>query len=176
MRALDSTWSKHKQLPSSFADVALKGDNIVATHDIVQKYGVPEQWASAYVAAGATLKAIRDARDSIVHRGRDVGIVFDVERGFAIDRSNPHFRSLPFWRPEHLYNANLVSLRPLLSWFIRQTLDVLNSLASAIASTTSVPIDVVPQHELFLRHPHSRAFHETVSVLDGGSPWWRDQE
>lgn len=166
---------KHRKLPPTFSKVVLSGEVIRDVDELVDTYAIPRTLATAYHAAAPFFASVRRLRDQIVHLGKDVRFVFSTERGFCIPKSAFGFGELPFWRPEHADNSNIVSLLPLLAYVTLNTIEAANQLTAAFGMELTLPPEIAPGYRIFVRGPHNEALIWMLDVEAGGSAWWSDR-
>jgi hypothetical protein len=165
---------RKRPLEKKFSSMVFRENKLMSAEEIAKHRHVPPGLAALYAEAGPFLGTVRQLRDRVVHGGHDAPFVFCTPRGFAIDRAAPHFAALPVWAPEHTYNENLVSLRPLLAHLILTTLYLCNGFGDALSRFIVLPDDIAPGYQVFLRSTHGAAMTRTQAVLRGGPAWWAD--
>jgi hypothetical protein len=129
--------------------------------------------AEFYAASGSLLQKVRRLRNGVIHQGTSNGPIFVVEKGFAIGREQPLFKTFPeIWLKEHAYNENVYSLRPLIAHVAVNALHTCTLAAHALAKSLAFPPEVAPGYRVFIRAPHSSALLKAQAVLEGANPWW----
>jgi hypothetical protein len=166
---------KQNRLHDTFSKVVLAGDAVRTRDELIGKYAIGKVLADAYVSIAPFFVQVRKFRDDIVHLGKDPHFVFSTERGFCIPKSAYGFGALPFWRPEHYDNPNIVSLLPLLAHLVIGTIDACNSLVQAFAAEIELPAPIAPERRVFVRTPHGEAIIWVLDIADGESAWWSDR-
>jgi hypothetical protein len=168
---------KARKLPSTFSKMVLREKRELRTADeLVAAHEFPETLAQAYISAAPFFAAVREFRDSIVHSGKDVRLLYATERGFCIQKNHPGLDRFSCWKPEHDDNENITSLLPLIAHLVLGTIETCNNLMQAFASQITLPEPLAPGHRVFIRGPHNDALLWMWSVSDGGSPWWSERE
>lgn len=167
---------KARRLPSTFSKMILRDKNAVRTaEEIMTDFLLPEALATAYASSARFFSAVRNFRDAIVHRGKNLRLLYVTERGFCIQKHHPGLELFACWRPEHDDNEHITSLLPLMAHLVLGTIEACNSVMSAFASEVPLPDPVAPGYRLFIRGPHNDALLWMQTVADGGSPWWSER-
>jgi hypothetical protein len=144
-----------QNLPSSFADVVLDRLDLRPTEKIGARYNLPRPLIEFYASEAAQFKLLRDVRDDIIHRGRQVPWVFALQDGLATGVGAPPWSKLPIWEPHLLRNGHLGSLRALFGYVIANTINVTTKYALALAASVRLPEALDDEARLYLRHPFS---------------------
>lgn len=162
-------------LPKTFSKVVLnEKEKLRSGTDIEARFGLPKLMAEGYEVAAPFFSELRRIRDSIVHGGSGVGMIFDTERGFCVDPRTRPFSTFANWRPEHYYNENIASVLPWIADMILRTIDACSSLVSAFGSAIQLPPPIFPGYAVFVRGYHNEALGELLSIHSGGSVWWEE--
>jgi len=166
-----------RRMPKSFADVALKGDTEVPAPNIQQKFQVPRELADAYASIAPFFAQVRRFRDSVVHRGNSVDVVFVTERGFCVDPAAAPFCHFQVWgRKELWFNDKIASLRPFLAHVVVQTLDGCCALLDAMAAGIGFPEQLAPEYGVHQRFGHNDSIINAKMIFEGrASGWWREE-
>jgi hypothetical protein len=163
---------KQRKLPDGFSNICLKGKKKIRTAKEIQgEFGLPREMAEQYAVAGHFFSSLRDMRDKVVHGGKNLGMIFETERGFCVHRDKAPFNAFN-WQAHHAYNENLVSILPWLANIIVQTLSTCTTLMSTFATLISLPEKLVPGYRVFVRVPNDAALMEMVEISEGKPPWW----
>ncbi len=166
-----------RELPKKISKTCLTPTGRRSAADLAAVHAFPPAVAGAYAEVGGFLEGIRRLRDGIVHRGRSPGPIFLTPRGFGIGRHGALSKAAPeIWREHHVYNDNVVSLRPLLAHIADGSLRACSSVTSAFSSCIRLPGPLAPRHRVFLRADHAHTLHEARAVLAGGDAWWPPPE
>lgn len=167
---------KQNKVPTTFSKMVLSSEQVRSADDLQNKYAISLQLAQAYVEIAPFFVGVRRFRDQIVHLGKDPRMLFSTERGFCILKSAYGFGELPFWRPEHEENQNLLSLLPLLAHVVLGTIQSCNALVAALVAGLQLPPPIAPGHRVFVRGPHNKALIWLMDVAVGNaSPWWSER-
>lgn len=164
------------QLPDSFRGMVQKGGALRTDQDLISTYGLPEGLAQAYCDSAPFFMQIRKFRDQIVHLGKDPAHLFDTEKGFCLPKTAYGFGELDFWKPEHSYNENVVSLLPLLAYVVLGTIETCNRIVSALAGQIVLPPELAPGYHVFIRAPHNEALLWLLHISQGGLAWWSERD
>lgn len=164
-----------KPLPSSFREMIMKDNALLAAGEIATQRGIPQQLAEVYAEWGSFLEALRAARDGIVHRGKSAPFVFVDGKCFAIPKEDLLARAIPNRLASWDANEQLVSLRPVLAHWLFGTLTACERFAQVLGEHFMFPSDICPGHRLFMRTLFGREFRALQAVASGGaSPFWTD--
>lgn len=165
---------KQRKLPDSFTKMALDGRSKPKSVDeMVSKYAIPPVLAEQYHKFSPFYLSLLQSRDNIIHRGGSVKNVFVTEQGFCVDCRSKTFRDFE-WKPEHHYNESLTSLLPWIAHIVFGTVKACDSIVSAFASVMSMPPEVAPGYNLFIRDPASAELGRLAQVAKGESIWWTE--
>jgi hypothetical protein len=135
-------------------------------------YGLADALVRSYERVNKFFFSIRDLRDGVIHRGRNLGRFYVTERGHAVDKDGALAALAPNLKPEHDYNEKLVSLRPVLAHLVCSTIYALNDFSDSFSSVITFPASIIsPEYTYFLRLPHSPALLSALSVLRGEGVW-----
>lgn len=167
---------KQNKLPPTFSKMVLNDNQIRSAEELQAKYALSPSLASAYAEIAPFFARVRRFRDQIVHLGKDARQIFSTERGFSVLKSAYGFGDLPFWKPQHDENENLVSLLPLLAYVALGTIESCNALVGALAAGLQLPPPIAPNHRVFVRGPHNRALIWLLDIANGeAAPWWSER-
>jgi hypothetical protein len=162
-----------RQLPKSFADVVLKGDQPRSSEELIEKYGLPKVFADWYVSQTRFFKWLRSLRNRMAHGGGSpVKILFCAERGYAIQRGEKPWCDLYDWPKEVEVQNGLVPIRPAICTIIWNTVTVTDSFAQVLERTIEFPKELFPGLKYYSRGYHDREFHQIGEVLTNS--WWCD--
>ena len=127
-------------LKDSFADMALRGEEIRSTEEISQRYGLPTQWSEFYVQEAPFFRKVKKYRDDIVHRSMTpfrrelsgdkvlyIDMLYSTDKGFAVKPDYKPFSSFGVWKAETfqpilLEGTEVASIRPIVAFIIKETL------------------------------------------------------
>ena len=161
-----------QKLPRSFREVVYKSERDQSASEISARYSLPMPIADWYVRHRDFFMELRSIRDSIVHRGASIRMVFSTERGFAVSRTDDPFRGMYNW-PEgcELPNA-LVPMRPALATIVAKTIAATNDFAETLESSVQMQSDLAPKLRLYARGTNDHEFASLNDVI--GSSLWDD--
>ena len=161
------------KLPSSFADVALKGTAIGPAQQIASRYNIPDVFAECYCRHAPAMQSLRDLRDAVVHGGRSLEFVFSCEPGFAVHRTAVQNIDLYSWPRGCETETDLLPLRPLLLRIVLVVLAMTDDFAVTIASHLRQREDAAPGLRLYSRGPHYAALKDSHGAVANGR-WDRE--
>lgn len=162
-----------RQLPKSFAEVVLKGDQPRPSADLVDRFGLPQIFADWYVSQTKFFKWLRSLRNRMAHGGSSAAkILYCAERGYAIHRGEKPWCDLYDWPKEVELQNGLVPIRPALCAMIWNTVTVTDSFAQVLEHTIELPNPLFPGLCYYSRGYHDREFHQIGDVLHNS--WWCD--
>ncbi|SJM65335.1 hypothetical protein FM111_11210 [Brevundimonas diminuta 3F5N] len=142
---------KARALKSSFADMALKGDDARSAEELAATFGLFDEVAACYARHAPVFLHIRKFRDDLVHRGRRVGTIFVGDDGFLIPREFGPFKDLRIWRDAEMLPNELGPLNAALGLIIHNTLWACNDFIIALCSHVEYPPPLVPNMQLYCR-------------------------
>lgn len=145
----------NKSLPNSFFKT-VKQD----PRDLKRKYNLPDPIIDFYNSTKDFIITCKDIRDSIVHRGLNIEIVFCIEEGFALQKDNPLFPDLitkkfNIWPEEKVKENGLVSILALISYLIKELLENTDMLSKSLIKSIPPQPAITNSHKLFLRGPYT---------------------
>lgn len=174
IKLLDGTKRK-RQLPETFAAVALEANRLRTEDELVARFLIPKELAAFYVRSGAFFQILRTFRDKFVHGGNSPQFVFVTERGFAVQASTKPFSLFNIWNEEHRLPNDLCSLRPAIAYLVNETLKACEDYAATIQTVIKFPPPVCPGLNFFMRGH----FNEQLLVNDKvlrECLWWEDAQ
>jgi hypothetical protein len=164
---------KRIHLPTVFSKIVLRDKKeIRSTDEIIEKYGIPFEMASTYWEMAHFFSEIRDARDSIVHGGYKINMIFETEKGYCVNPAIRPFMNFVKWKKEDYYNKNLVSLMPWVASVVNQTMEACNSMITALDSLIVFLPEIAPNMKVFYRGKSAISLMELQEIHKGASPWW----
>lgn len=142
-----------EQLPSSFADMTLKGQepNIVPADDLKEKYGLPSILAEFYEDEAEEFAKLRDIRDKIVHKGETFEFIFETEDGYAVKKDMSPFEDYDIWDDEDILENNLVSIWPFLAHIMLQTVSSMDKFGKILQSQVAFPEEIAPGYKVYMK-------------------------
>lgn len=162
---------KKKNLPASFRKMVLTSEQIMSRDEIGEKYQIPDLLANFYRDSAGFFVLLRKFRDSIVHQGKSVEIVFELDKGFAVDANTEPFKSFGVWREDDFAENNLVTLRPIIHHLIRGTIDICDNFTDAIKQLVIFPPSLIPNHNMYIRGVHSLDYIKLDNIIEN-QRWW----
>ncbi|MEX0595316.1 MAG: hypothetical protein WD512_02370, partial [Candidatus Paceibacterota bacterium] len=180
---ISGVWSKvtifdkqiHKKtLPKSFREMIIKNNKLLSQEEIQSRYNIPESMAKYYFEIAPFFLVLREYRDKVVHSGKTVDIVFELENGFAVDKSSEPFASFNVWKESDFYNVNLASLRPVIHHIITITLKSCDDFIDVISSIIKFPPSLIPNHNIYTRGYHTTAYINLINTIEA-QRWWNKQ-
>ncbi|WP_295005144.1 hypothetical protein [uncultured Dechloromonas sp.] len=174
IKLLDETKRK-RQLPETFAAVALEANRLRTEDELVARFLIPKELAAFYVRCGAFFQILRTFRDKFVHGGNSPDLVFVTERGFAVQASTKPFSLFNIWNEEHRLPNDLCSLRPAIAYLVNETLKACEDYASTIQTVIKFPPPVCPGLTFFMRGYFNEQLLMNDKVLRE-CLWWEDAQ
>lgn len=171
---LDPAQQKSKRsLPESFTRLVLESRTEVRSQErIAERYGIPAAVAATYAEIAPYYRNILVARDGIIHHGQELPIIFDTESGYCVDKTQSPYCLFDVWTPAHVYNQNLVSLRPLVAHVLFTAIDSAWALMSSLSNVIRFPEPLAPGYRVFSRTQHNDALLTALRVTKGELAWW----
>lgn len=180
---ISGVWSKitlfddqiHKKtLPKSFREMVMKNNEMLSQDEIQERYNIPEPMAKYYFEAAPFFLILRQYRDKVVHSGKAVDIVFELENGFAVDKNSEPFSSFNVWKESDFFNDNLASLRPVIHHMITQTLKSCDDFVNVISSIIKFPPSLIPNHNIYTRGYNTSAYIKLIKTIED-QRWWNKE-
>jgi hypothetical protein len=162
---------KKKQLPRSFADVALSAGTLRSEDELINRFHLPQPLAAFYARHGLFFEILRTFRDRFVHGGSTPEQVFVTERGFAVVRTSQPFCRFTLWTEEHMLPNELCSLRPVIGHLVVETLRACEDDATTIQTIIQWPPPIAPGMSFFLRGFFNGSMAQCTEAIDK-CLWW----
>jgi hypothetical protein len=159
-------------LPKTFGKMVMNNNVLMSNEQIKNRYHLPTQLSLFYSESGSFFEKVRGYRDEIVHSGKGFDLIFETDRGFAVDRSSEPFSSFSIWKEEDVLPNNLASLRTIVAHVIYETIGTCERFADVIKKTIMLPRDVAPGYRLFMRGYHTDQLLKLNRILNE-EPWWK---
>lgn len=141
-------------LPSSFASMALSGDEPVPVEKLEEKYGLSPTLAEFYESEAEEFARIRSFRDSILHHGRTMNLIFVTEEGYSVQSSMEPFTSFDVWDDDTFLENDLAPIWPPIAYAISHTIGAMNRFSQALTSEIAFPPEIAPEYKVFIRGPY----------------------
>ena len=174
VRSRGSNRRAFQPLPTSFARVVLAGLRLRSRDEIKDKFGLTGALASFYATQGPSFKLVRDLRDDMVHRRRELPWIFRLEEGLATSVDEPPWSRLPLWTPALIRNKRLGSLRAVFAYLTRNVLEAAASFMAAFGSSVGVRPALDPDVRMYLRGPFTHRLLRLDDLL--ANPWEGESE
>lgn len=158
-----------KELPDSFRDVVMKGDELRSGDQIVEKYRLPPQLANWYVAEAPAFREVRRLRDSIAHHGRTVPTIFELQEGLGLIVSDPIWSDYAVWPREARVDDKFGSVRALFAGLMLTGIGATARFADAIESCIQLPEAIGDGIRSYLRSPFGHWLIDLPNIL--ADPW-----
>ena len=150
--------------------MVLSNNRQLRQEEIQEKFNIPPVLAEFYFRTGPFFSLLRSYRDKIVHSGKVSEIIFELDRGFAVQRTTEPFRSFNVWNDDDIFN-NLASLRPVIYHVIAETLQSCDDFVKAIIACIAFPPSLMPNHNVYTRGFHTGAYIELARTIRH-QRWW----
>lgn len=157
---LDGT--KNRQMKSKFSDMVFESGNIRAIENYTEHFGLPPSLAEFYHRQAKFFIAIRSLRDAIIHRGRGIRLIFDIDNEFAVDIYANPFSDIYTWSSGEIIQNNLGKLMPMVNSVIRNTINACDDFTQTIEKVIGFPNRIAPGHQLIFRGYYNK---ELLSAL-----------
>lgn len=154
IKPLDATVKK-KKLPETFSGMTRYSDKPMTAEEIALKRQVPAPLAECYARHSGVFQLIRAFRDSIIHGGHKMQIIYRGEREFLIEKNLGPFRNLDIWEPAEVEENEIVPLVPALSMVVHSTIVACEDFASVLSQIVRFPPHTVPGMVMFMRGYHN---------------------
>lgn len=141
-------------LPSSFASIALSGDDPVPAKELEEKYGLSPTLAEFYESEADEFARIRSFRDSILHHGQIMDIIFATEEGYSVQSSMEPFASFDVWDSDTFLENDLAPIWPPIAYTISHTIETMNRFSHALTKEIAFPPEIAPDYKVFIRGPY----------------------
>jgi hypothetical protein len=172
-------WNKHikllnrnkRNLPETFRKMVYKDKQKLTVDNIIEKYLIPDKLAEYYSGICEFYEALKILRDDIIHHGIDIEDIYVFDNGFAISSKTNLFKSYNIWDDSWKMPNDLYSIRPLLQYWISQSLRACNEFVDVIKQVIKFPPSIMPEHNVYVRTPHLKSYNQMVRELDKGV-WW----
>ena len=161
-----------KQLPTSFAEIALHGSEPRSGNEIVEKRGLPPALANWYVGEARAFELLRRLRDAVIHRGVQLPTVLDLpDLGLAVASDEHPWKEFAIWEGVEPVNKRLVPLRLAFAAIVNHAIGASERLVGALASCVQLPQAVGRDIRVYLRSDVTRRLVQIPELLR--QPWER---
>ncbi|MEQ1953649.1 hypothetical protein [Mesorhizobium sp. CN2-181] len=165
---------RRHQIPDTFTKMVTKDRSTpYPPEHLTERYAMPRTVADKYAKHAAFFISLLRTRDSIVHGGKSMEVVFTTEKGFCVQPTRHPFSDVT-WHPEDHYNDNIVSVLPWIAHIVLGTISACNDLMGAFAEAIMLPDKIAPDYLIFIRDPASEALLELIKIANGEKIWWRN--
>lgn len=155
-----------KSMPKAFSKILSENGSVRKGTDISLKYGLPKVLSSFYEETAPFFLMLRKFRDNIFHRGSSFQIVFETERGFAVQQSLKPFSEFGIWKDECMLSNGLCPLRAALAHVVDSTLSACDSFTRCLEQIILFPPPLVPGFDTFLRGYSNQELLQRKQVRD----------
>lgn len=169
--ALKDNSVKKKELPPSFADMALNGDGVRQAQDLQAKYGLGPKLAGFYPGEAEFFRKLRKFRNDIDHGGLTPETIFTTPRGFAVNSDAKPFAQFGVWKEETFMPNKLAPIKPVLAHIVRETFRSMTKFAQAIAGEIQFPEEIAPGYRVFMRGYYIDRLARLTDYIET-EPWY----
>lgn len=138
-------------LPSSFASIALSGDDPVPADDLIEKYGLSESLADFYESEAEEFTRIRSFRDDILHYGKTMDLIFTTEEGYSVQATMEPFAGVDVWDEGTFLQNDLAPIWPPIAHTIQHSLTAMNRFQRALTTEIEFPPEIAPGYKVWIR-------------------------
>jgi hypothetical protein len=157
---------KKRALKKTFSDMTLADNKLRSVRQIAEQYALPGLIAECYARHALIFLKIRQFRDSLVRRGRQVQTIFRGEKGFLIQKRLGPFLNPDIRRDDEVQEKDLVPLLPALAMVVRGTLAACDDFAETLASCIQFADPIVPGMNLYMRGYFNEALLAALGDAD----------
>jgi hypothetical protein len=170
IRLLDPS-AKKKDLPPRFSKVVLgnSGHRVLSSREISKKYGMPKSFADFYEKEAAFFRFCRSFRDAISHKGTSPDWIFMFDDGAAVSISQVPFCNFTFWDKSELRSNNLGSIRALISYISKRSIEATDNFCSALKKNIKLYEAIAPGWHVFIRGSHVHHLLDLAETIR--NPW-----
>ncbi len=169
--ARDDSRRLFNNLPDSFADICLEGNQARTARDIEKRWSLTPQLAEFYSGEAAHFLRVRSIRVAIEHHGKSPGMVFCHPEGMAVSLRDSPWPDLPIWNEANVRPNNLGSARALFAYLVADALDLASRFARSYGSTIATPPAIAEGLVCYLRGPFTQRIVSLSQVIE--QPWGR---
>ncbi len=165
---------KTKKLKKSFTKVALFNERIHSEGEYIAKYNFTPELDSFYAKYCIFFKSLKDLRNGIAHGGSSFDVIFNTERGFAVQKNQKPFSDFNVWNENHMQKNNLCSLRPFVAFTVFKTLEACNDFVAAIQKNIQFPETITKEYNLYTRCSFGYQVNRLEEIIE--KCLWYDEE
>jgi hypothetical protein len=169
--ARDFSRKLFEDLPDSFADVCLHGDQPRGADEIKDKWRLTPELAEFYANEARQFALVRSIRVAIEHHGKSPGLILCLPEGMAISLDEAPWRNLPIWNDKTVRGNQRGSVRALFAFLVGDLLDLPSRFVRSYWSTIAVPPAIAEGLVCYLRGPFTHHLVSLPQVLE--QPWER---
>lgn len=167
---LDKTL-RQKNLPGSFARMILKGDERLTAAEIQRTYQLPLPLAEAYEASGEFFVWLRGFRDQVVHSGKSVDIIFEMDNGYGVKTDMKPFSTMDIWNENNTAPNEIGSFLSAISYVIGNTFDTMDRFATYVNEQIKGTEALALGCNIFVRGHHIDELNRLGANIDE-TPWY----
>ena len=170
VRPLDALQGRSfKDLPESFAKVAIDRSDVRDPQQIVKRWGLFPRLAEFYARYGPWFGLLRQARDGIFHHGKTSPSVLLLDEGAAVSIREAPWREFPFWDETNVIRDDWGSARALLAHLFTCSIQASQDFMDAFLTHIKVPASIGEAMNVFVRGEFS--YHLLRLASYEQSPW-----
>ena len=173
-------WNKHiklfegkkSNLPERFRKMVYFKNRRLELDEIIKRKTIPEKLAQYYYNIGKFYEKLKLLRDDIVHHGFEIANIYVFDEGFAIKNNSNLYKYYDIWDEDDKKPNDLYSLRPLLNYWINNSINACNDFVNVIGKIIKFPPSLIPKHNVYIRTPHLKQYNNMVKELKE-YVWWK---
>lgn len=153
---IKNTWGhieidEKQQLPGDFKGVLTTGGEPAEVEYLREERKLPEHLAEFFADEAEHFLRVREARNSIVHYGDSVDVIFRGSDGLSVSKDDTILSHFDAWNEEDISDNGTAPLWPPIAQVIRTTLNALNRYSSALQKEIRFPDPIAPGYATFVR-------------------------
>lgn len=165
---------KKKDLPPSFADMALNGEGTRQAQDLRTKYGIGPKLAEFYPGEAEFFRKLRKFRNDIDHGGLTPETIFTTPKGFAVNSDSKPFAQFGVWKEDTFLPNKLAPIKPVLAYIVREAFGSMTRFAQAIAEEIQFPDEIAPGYRVFMRGYYIDRLARLTNYIET-DPWYPER-
>lgn len=158
------------QLPNKLSSMVLDHYDPVDSEELIEKYGIHEEFAEYYEDLAEFLSKVKYHRDSVHHYGGSFKTIFLLEQGVAVDTEREPYSEFDSWDDEDVNEQGLAPIWPFVAHLIGKTIEFMNRLPESVFHGVALPGEIAPGYSVFLTGSHIQNLGR-INELSGGSVW-----